>query len=97
MAGFLVVIDPGFDRDLWRLRRGGGRDAVDRVLAVLPRLVEDPVTRRPGFDTRRIGLLPGHAYRLRVGDCRVLYEVDREERTVLVSTVYRVGRRWRGP
>ena len=93
MAGFLVVIDPGFDRDLGRLQRAGHQGAVDEILSVLPRLVEDPVTQRPDLDVRRTGVFRREGYRVRVGDYDVLYAVDREHRTAIVTTVRRAKSR----
>ncbi|TLZ52296.1 MAG: hypothetical protein E6K18_03195 [Methanobacteriota archaeon] len=95
MEGFLVVIDPGFDRELKQLQRAGHQDTVDQILAVLPRLVEDPVTRRPGLDARTMGVFRREKLRLKVGDLYIFYEVDREERTAIVTTVSRGGQRWR--
>ncbi len=92
-----MVIDPAFDRELKRLQRAGHQEAVDQILAVLPRLVEDPATQRPGLNARRIGVFRRQRHRLKVGDYYVFYEVDREERTAIVTTVRRRGRSWREP
>ncbi|MEY9951741.1 type II toxin-antitoxin system RelE/ParE family toxin [Leifsonia sp. EB34] len=59
--------------------------ARNRVLAAVARLESDP---RPGGARRLVGFT--EAWRLRVGDYRVLYEVVDD--TVLV-TVFRVGHR----
>jgi mRNA-degrading endonuclease RelE of RelBE toxin-antitoxin system len=89
MTGFLVAIDPEFGAEIARIQRAGHRAAADRILGALKRLVEDPVTRRPGADIRRIGRFWGHEYRLRVGDYYVIFEVDIRERTVIVTTLFR--------
>ena len=90
-----MVIDPGFDRELRRLQRVGHQDIVDQILAVLPHLVEDPLTRRPGLDARKMGVFRRQKFRLKVGGYHIFYEVDREERTAIVTTLRLGGRRRR--
>ena len=65
------------------------------ILAALHRLAEDPVTPRPKVDIRKIKGPPGRrdVYRMRVGDYRVLYDV--EKHTVWVTEIFRRGRGYR--
>ncbi|MFQ5910506.1 MAG: type II toxin-antitoxin system RelE/ParE family toxin [Thermoplasmata archaeon] len=65
----------------------------DRVVKVLRRLEEDPLTPRPGTD---IGALDGtdpKKYRLRVGPYRVIYAVMSTD--VRVIEIFRRGRGYR--
>jgi len=87
VAGFTLIIDPGFDRDLRRIEKTGRKDVVDRIRAALRLLLEDPITPRSGVDVIRLKGTVGR-FRLRVGRYRVLYEVDLVSKTVIVTTAY---------
>jgi len=94
VAGFTLIIDPGFDRDLRRIEKAGRRDVVERIQAGLILLREDPSTPRPGVDVIRLKAAAGR-YRLRIGQYRILYEVDFKSRTIVVTTAYHRSRGYR--
>jgi mRNA interferase RelE/StbE len=71
---------PRAERDLRRL----DPQVRQRILAAIVALAEEP--RPPGYTN----LQGREGYRLRIGDYRVIYEVNDESRTV---TVLRVGHR----
>ncbi|MEK7280804.1 MAG: type II toxin-antitoxin system RelE/ParE family toxin [Chloroflexota bacterium] len=78
---YTVILEPAAQRDMRRLT-----EAVhSRILAALHRLEADPrhrgVKRLVGFE---------HQWRARVGEYRVLYEVDDDN---LLVEVYRVAHR----
>ena len=65
------------------------RSARDRILAVIESLAHDP---RPPASTKLVG--EAIAWRVRVGDYRVIYDVDDDVLTVTVTvTVVRAGHR----
>lgn len=76
MTRYTVVMSDGASRDLARLDRSVAR----RIVARLEELREDPLRR-----LRRLVNSP--LYRLRVGDWRVIVEVDEHEVRVLVIKV----------
>ncbi len=77
---YAVFVEVRADKELGKLPR----EAQERLDAAIDALAEDP--RPPG--SRKLSGREG--YRIRVGDYRVLYNVDDTERTV---TVTRVGHR----
>ncbi len=95
MAPFAVVIDPEFYKELKAIERAGRRDIVKRILRALHMLEEDPVVARPGLDVKPLAGMMGRVFRLRVGDYRVLYEVDVKSRQVFVTTVFHRSRGYR--
>lgn len=75
-----------FTRNASKALRKMPREIAQRVRSWLERVAADPFARHPN-----VTKLQGRpAYRLRVGDWRVIYEIEREE---LVILVLRVGSR----
>ena len=81
-ARWAIRFESRAERDLSRLDPPVKR----RVLAALDRLLE----RDPSLDLRR--LRGSDAWRLRVGDWRVRFELDFEARTVIVVRILPRGR-----
>jgi mRNA-degrading endonuclease RelE of RelBE toxin-antitoxin system len=54
---------------------------------LLDEFARDPITPRTGFDVRPLKGLPGCTWRLRIGDYRVLYDVDLAARAVRITTI----------
>ncbi|TME25267.1 MAG: type II toxin-antitoxin system RelE/ParE family toxin [Chloroflexi bacterium] len=77
MPAYRVEIQRSAERDLDRL----SKMLFDRISARLVALAEEP--RPPGAE-KLAGL---EAFRLRVGDYRVVYEVDDSARAVIVTRV----------
>ncbi len=88
---YRVMVHPSARRVL----DGLPKDRRRKVLEVLRRLAEDPFTPRPKVDVRKIKGPAGRrdVYRLRVGDYRLLYDVEKE--TVWVTEIFRRGRGYR--
>lgn len=79
MASWTLVYHPTIRRDLARLPRAD-RQHIDRVLAAL---TNDPFP--PAH--RHLAHHPVADFRLRVGRYRVLYDVDREHRLVVILMI----------
>lgn len=77
MPAYRVDVQRSAERDLDRL----SAVLFDRVAVRLAALAEDP---RPPGSEKLTGL---DAYRVRVGDHRIIYEVDDEARTVVITRV----------
>ena len=67
-----------------------------RIKDALYRLGEDPMRRRPKADIKKISGTKGRQdlYRLRVGEYRIIYGI--EDKTILVTDIFRRGRGYRG-
>jgi mRNA interferase RelE/StbE len=77
MPAYRVDVQRSAERDLERL----STVVFDRISDRLAALAQDP--RPPGLE-KLVGL---DAYRVRVGDYRIVYEVDDRSRIVLVTRV----------
>lgn len=86
-----MLIHPDVEQTLGRLRTSGRTNLVRRILSGIRVLAENPLQKRPGADIRRLRGTREPVYRLRIGSYRVLYEVERETKTVFVTTVAHRG------
>ena len=75
---YRLIIKPSAERELSHLPRAIGRRVLDR----LADLQDDP---RPVGAVKLSGTERTH--RVRIGDYRIVYEVDDQERTVFVTIV----------
>jgi mRNA interferase RelE/StbE len=75
-----------FTKSVGKALRKMPQDIAQRIRERLERIAEDPYAQQP--NVTRLQNRPG--YRLRVGDWRVICEVEQEE---LVILVLRIGRR----
>jgi mRNA interferase RelE/StbE len=78
MASFDVVLKPAVEKDL----RSLSKSSLVRVMAALDSLANEPFS-------RQTVKLEGSEdlYRLRVGDYRIIYEVDRRAKHLIVHYV----------
>ncbi|MFH1722730.1 MAG: type II toxin-antitoxin system RelE/ParE family toxin [Candidatus Altiarchaeota archaeon] len=63
-----------------------------RITESVKRLADDPYTPRPGVDIKKLRGLPGKqdAYRLRVGDHRVIYDIAQKH--IYVTHIFQRGK-----
>ena len=81
---YRIEVSPAADRDIEKLRGRIQRHSFERVRSAIRSLAENP---RP-YKVRRIEGAE-RAYRVRVGDYRVVYEIYDKERLVLIIQVAR--------
>jgi len=70
-----------FGRDAEKALARMPRDQARRIRAGIDRLAQDPWA--PNLDVRRLKGQRG--FRLRIGDWRVIYEIDTEEGTIVIA------------
>jgi len=78
-----VLIDERVEKDLRKIPN----HVVEKFLNLLDEFENNPIKPRPGFDAKPIKEFPGNIYRLRIGDYRVLYSVDNNDKIVRITTV----------
>ena len=81
---YRIEVSPAADHDIEKLRGRIQRHSFERVRSAIRSLAENP---RP-YKVRRIEGAE-RAYRVRVGDYRVVYEIYDKERLVLIIQVAR--------
>lgn len=83
MTVYKVSIDRRVERDL----EGVPNHIVEKFIQSLDEFERDPLRRRPKFDVKHLKGFPRNLYRLRIGDYRVLYSVDKEEKEVKITMI----------
>ena len=81
---YRIEVSPAANRDIEKLRGRIQRQSFERVRSAIRSLAENP---RP-YKVRKIEGAE-RAYRVRVGDYRVVYEIYDKERLVLIIQVAR--------
>ena len=81
---YRIEVSPAADRDIAKLRGRIQRHSFERVRSAIRSLADNP---RP-YKVRKIEGAE-RAYRVRVGDYRVVYEIYDKERLVLIIQVAR--------
>ena len=87
MASYKIIFKPSVERDL----RDLPKSVVARVIKQIGALGDDPLPRR---SIKLAGA--EHLYRIRVGDYRVVYGIDREAKQVLIHYVRHRREAYRG-
>lgn len=59
--------------------KSGKPEMRDRVRELFSLLKQDPHTKRPNVDIKLISSREESIYRIRIGDYRIIYEVDEEK------------------
>ena len=78
MASFNLKLRGSVEKDLRRL----DRSQIPRILSAIEKLAQDPF---PAAAKKLVG--SNHTYRLRIGDYRVVYVVNRESGEIEVERV----------
>ncbi len=83
------VVDMSRDlcKSLKRIRRSGQGYIIERLEEIIPQLEMDPHTNRPGVDIKLISTRKESRYRVRIGDYRLIYEVDEETKIVQITAL----------
>jgi mRNA interferase RelE/StbE len=88
---YKVFIDKRAERDLESLPYY----IVRKFIQLLDEFEKDPTRCRPRFDVKPLKGFPGNSYRLRIGDYRVLYSVDKVNRIVRITMIVHRRRAYR--
>lgn len=84
MRTYEILLNPKAVQELKKLPP----DTAERVKEALKRLGENPTKARSGVDVKHLaGTYGPKLYRLRVGEYRAIFWVDKERREVLVEKV----------
>ena len=78
-----VIIDKRVYKDLEKIPN----HICEKFLAALDEFETDPIHARPKFDVKELKGFPKSLYRLRLGDYRVLYSVDKENKEVKITII----------
>jgi mRNA interferase RelE/StbE len=80
---YTVLIDKRVQKDLENIPT----HTCEKFIELLDEFEKDPIRPRPKFDVKILKGFPGNLYRLRIGDYRVLYSVDKDNKVVKITTI----------
>ncbi len=80
---YKVSIDRRVERDFEEIPN----HIVEKFIQLLDEFEKDPLRHRPKFDVKHLKRFPRNLYRLRIGDYRVLYSVDKEKKEVKITLI----------
>ena len=80
-----ILISKTFKKQLTKLED----DLKDRVKNTLKKLDEDPYRSRSGVDIKKLSGTNPTKYRLRVGDYRVIYTIEEDNKVIKVIEGFR--------
>ena len=86
-----ILISTTFKKQLTKLED----ELKDRVKDTLKKLGEDPYRSRSGVDIKKLSRTDPTKYRLRVGDYRVIYTIEEDNKVIKVIEGFRRGRGYR--
>jgi mRNA-degrading endonuclease RelE of RelBE toxin-antitoxin system len=64
----------------------------DRVRELSSLLKQDPHTKHPNVDLKLISSRKENIYRVRIGDYRIVYEVDKENKLIMITKIFPRGK-----
>ncbi len=83
MISYEVLIDERVEKDLRKVPN----HIVEKFINLLNEFENNPIQARSGFDAKQLKGFSGCLYRLRIGDYRVLYSIDNDNRVVRITKV----------
>ncbi len=92
---FDVRISKKAETELLKILRSGQGDVVERIAASIEELAADPFRSRSGVDILQLKSIEPKCYRLRVGNYRVLYSVNKKQKLVNVTMILHRKRAYR--
>jgi mRNA interferase RelE/StbE len=87
-----LIYSKKFAKGLKDIIKSGKPEMRDRVKLTLSNLKEDPHTKRPNADIKLISSRDEGVYRVRIGDYRMVYEVDEDKKLVMVTKIFPRGK-----
>ncbi|MFW3145424.1 MAG: type II toxin-antitoxin system RelE family toxin [Thermoplasmatota archaeon] len=81
-----------FGKGLKDIIKSGKPEMRDRVRELSSLLKQDPHTKRPNVDLKLISFRKESIYRVRIGDYRIVYEVDEENKLIMVTKIFPRGK-----
>ncbi len=88
---YQILVSTTFKKELESLEN----EVQERIKSSLENLESDPYRPRSGADIKKLSGTTPTKYRLRVGDYRVIYTVEKQDKTVKVIEVFTRGRGYR--
>ena len=87
-TSYEIRLSREFVKELKKLKKGGDGYIIDKVRTVIDELSTDPFTRRSKVDIKLISPIVESIYRVRIGEYRLIYEVDKVNKIVWITGIF---------
>ena len=81
-----------FAKNLKKIIQSGKPEMRSKVKQVLNEIKQDPHTKRPTVDIKLISSKEEGIYRIRIGEYRITYEIDENEKIIMITTIFIRGK-----
>ena len=81
-----------FLRDVKKILKRGDKSLISEIQRIIDELKIDPHKKRPKMDIKLISPKKEGVYRVRLGKYRLIYEIDEQNRTVILTMFFNRGR-----
>ncbi|MGA1822722.1 MAG: type II toxin-antitoxin system RelE family toxin [Thermoplasmatota archaeon] len=85
---YQLLISKKFSKGLKDKIRSGKPEMRERVKRIFYELKEEPHIRRSGLDIKLISSKEESIYRVRIGEYRIIYEIDEKEKTIMITKIF---------
>jgi len=89
---YRIIYGKDFLKDLKKIMKGGNKGIKDDVKRAVDEIKTDPFTKRPKADVKLISSKEEGVYRIRIGKYRMVYEVDKKEKEILITMLFIRGK-----
>lgn len=92
---FKILQSKDFLKDVKKVLKSGDKSVLSDIQKTIDELKIDPYTKRPKMDIKLISTKNESIYRVRLGKYRLVYEINKQSRTVFITMFFSRGKGYR--
>ncbi|MBS3802589.1 MAG: type II toxin-antitoxin system RelE/ParE family toxin [Candidatus Thermoplasmatota archaeon] len=89
---FKILQSKDFLKDVKKVLKSGDKSVLSKIQKTIDGLKIDPYNKRPNMDIKLISKKNESIYRVRLGKYRLVYEIDKQSRTVFITMFFSRGK-----
>ena len=89
---YTIIYGKDFLKELKNIIEKGDRELKYRVEDVIRELKKEPHKKRPKADIKLISSKKEGVYRVRIGDYRIVYEIDEKTKDIFITMIFHRGK-----
>ena len=92
MPKYRVIYGKDFLKDLKNIVKSGDKKVISKAEQIIEKLKIDPHKKRSGVDIKLISSRKDAVHRVRIGNYRMVYEIDEPEKKIILTMIFPQGR-----